>query len=213
MKQSLHVPIIRIVQQINDLIMSSKLLSKLLCKNNKANSTRTWGRSTTATAEKKGYLVVSGLHDNFDKLPKKNCRTGNFIWSGAVIFIIIFSFLLIKRQGYRSWHRVSQVSGNMGIFFFFYALSLSEGWGASCPACKKYEHYFSQRSLHLTFSLVILVWGVGGKLSRLVYLAPCPGFGSVSVISRFLLHHNLGIFSCKGCEYYFSQTEMFSSKV
>ena len=39
------------------------------------------------------------------------------------------------------------------------------------------------RCLHLTFSLVILVRGVGGKLSRLVYLAPRPGFGSNSVIS------------------------------
>ena len=39
------------------------------------------------------------------------------------------------------------------------------------------------RCLHLTFSLVILVRGVGGKLLRLVYLAPSPGFGSNSVIS------------------------------
>ena len=31
--------------------MSSKLLSKLLCKDNKAYSTQTWGRSTTATAK------------------------------------------------------------------------------------------------------------------------------------------------------------------
>ena len=79
MKQSYHVPIIRIVTA-NDLIMSSKLLSKLLCKNNKANSTQTWGRSTTATSKKR-------LSDNFDKLPKKNRRTGNFVSSGAVFFI------------------------------------------------------------------------------------------------------------------------------
>ena len=39
------------------------------------------------------------------------------------------------------------------------------------------------RCLHLTFSLVILVRGVGGKLSRLVYLALRPGFGSNSIIS------------------------------
>ena len=38
------------------------------------------------------------------------------------------------------------------------------------------------RCLNLTFSSVILVRGVGGKLSRLVYLAPGPGFGSNSVI-------------------------------
>ena len=63
------------------------------------------------------------------------------------------------------------------------------------------------------FSLVILVRGVGGKLSRLVYLAPCQGFASNSVISYFLLHHNLGIFSCKRYKHYFSQTEMFTSNI
>ena len=63
------------------------------------------------------------------------------------------------------------------------------------------------------FSLVILVRGVGGKLSRLVYLALCPGFGSGSVVSQFLLHHYLGIFSCKRYKHYFSQTEMFTSNV
>ena len=63
------------------------------------------------------------------------------------------------------------------------------------------------------FSLVILVRGVGGKLSRLVYLDPRPGFGSGSVISQFLLHHYLGIFSCKRYTHYFSQTEMFTSNV
>ena len=67
--------------------------------------------------------------------------------------------------------------------------------------------------LHPTFSLVTLVRGVGGKLSRLVYLVPRQGFGSNSVISSFLLHHNLGIFSCKRCENYFSQTEMFTSNI
>ena len=70
---------------------------------------------------------------------------------------------------------------------------------------KRCEHY-----LHPTFSLVSLVRGM---LSRLVYLAPCLGFGSNSVISQFLLHHNLGIFSCKRCEHYFSQTEMFTSNI
>ena len=62
-------------------------------------------------------------------------------------------------------------------------------------------------------SLVTLIRGVGGKLSRLVYLAPRLGFGSGSVISQFLLHHNLGIFSCKRYKHYFSQTEMFTSNV
>ena len=62
-------------------------------------------------------------------------------------------------------------------------------------------------------SLVTLVRGVGGKLSRLVYLAPRLGFGSGSVISQFLLRHNLGIFSCKRYKHYFSQTEIFTSNV
>ena len=62
-------------------------------------------------------------------------------------------------------------------------------------------------------SLVNLVRGVGGKLSRLIYLAPRLGFVSGSVISQCLLHHNLGIFSCKRYKHYFSQTEMFTSNV
>ena len=69
------------------------------------------------------------------------------------------------------------------------------------------------RCLHPTFSLVTLVRGVGGKLSRLVYLVLRPGFESGIVISQFLLHHNLGKFSCKSCEHYFSQTELFTSNV
>ena len=54
---------------------------------------------------------------------------------------------------------------------------------------------------------------MGGKLSRLVYLAPHPGFGSGSVIGQFLLHHNLRMFSCKRYKHYFSQTEMSISNV
>ena len=41
----------------------------------------------------------------------------------------------------------------------------------------------------------------------------CSGFGSNSVISQFLLHHNLGIFSCKRYKHYFSQTDMFTSHI
>ena len=65
--------------------------------------------------------------------------------------------------------------------------------------------------LHPTFSLVTLVRGVGGQAVQVGLSCPCRGFESGSVISQFLLHHNLGIFSCKRCEHYFSQTEMFSS--
>ena len=76
------------------------------------------------------------------------------------------------------------------------------------------------RCLHAKLSLVTFIRGVGGKLSRLVYLASPlsrlvylarPVFGSCSVISQLLLHHNLGIFSCKRNKQYFSQTEMFTS--
>ena len=80
--------------------------------------------------------------------------------------------------------------------------------------CKRCEHYFSQTEMFTSnISLVTLVRGVGAKLSRLVYLAPRQGFGSNSVISSFLLYHNLGIFSCKRYKHYFSQTEMFTSNV
>ena len=75
-----------------------------------------------------------------------------------------------------------------------------------------YKDVFQSNEYQL-FKWFTFVRGVGGKLSRLVYLAPRPGFGSNSVISQFLLHHNLGIFSCKRCEHYFSQTEMFTSNV
>ena len=74
--------------------MSSKLLSKFLCKNNKANSHK---HGVDLQLQKKGNLVVSGPHDNFDKLPKKNSRTRNFVWSGAVIFIVFY--LLIRVGG------------------------------------------------------------------------------------------------------------------
>ena len=81
-------------------------------------------------------------------------------------------------------------------------------------SCKRCEHYFSQTEMFTSnISLVTLVLGVGGKLSRLVYLAPHLGFGSGSVISQFLLHHYLGIFSCKRYKHYFSQTEMFTSNI
>ena len=69
------------------------------------------------------------------------------------------------------------------------------------------------KCLHPMFSLVILVRGVGGKLSRLVYLVPRPRFGSGSIISQFLLHHNLGIFSCMRYKHYLGRNEMFTSTV
>ena len=81
-------------------------------------------------------------------------------------------------------------------------------------SCKRYKHYFSQTEMftsNVQFGYRCLRGG--GKLSRLVYLAPRPGYESGVVISQFLLHHSLGIFSYKSCEHYFSQTEMFTSNV
>ena len=62
-------------------------------------------------------------------------------------------------------------------------LPLSKGWGASRPG-----------------------WFI-------LLLAPRLAFVSGSVISQFLLHHNLGIFSCKRYKHYFRQTEMFTSNI
>ena len=106
---------------------------------------------------------------------------------------------LAPRLGFVSGSVISQflLHHNLGIF-----------------SCKRYKHYFSQTEMFTSnISLFTLVRGVGGKLSRLVYLATRLGFVSGSVISQFLLHHNLGIFSCKWYKHYFSQTETFTSNI
>ena len=78
----------------------------------------------------------------------------------------------------------------------------------------RYKHYFGQTEMFASnVHFGFLIRGMGDKLSRLVYLAPRPGFGSGSVISQFLLHHYLGIFSCKRYKHYFNQTETFISNV
>ena len=66
----------------------------------------------------------------------------------------------------------------------------------------RYKHYFGQTEMFASN----VQFGYS-------YLAPRTGFGSGSVISQFLLHHYLGIFSCKRYKHYFSQTEMFTSNV
>ena len=81
-------------------------------------------------------------------------------------------------------------------------------------SCERCEHYFSQTEMFTSN----IQFGYpcprgGGRMSRLVYLAPCTEFGSGSIIRKFLLHHNLGIFSCERCDHYFSQTEMFTSNI
>ena len=70
------------------------------------------------------------------------------------------------------------------------------------------------KCLHLMFSLVILVRGMGGGQAVQAGLScPRPEFGSNSAISEFLLHHNIGIFSSMRYKHYFGQTEMFASNV
>ena len=71
------------------------------------------------------------------------------------------------------------------------------------------------RCLHLTFSSVILVQGWRASCPGWFILPPRPrpGFGSGSVISQFLFHHYLGIFSCMRYKHYFGHTEMFTSNV
>ena len=80
----------------------------------------------------------------------------------------------------------------------------------------KLEYLWSQlANLDQILCVASLGWGKGciRFWGRLVYLAPHLGFGSGSVISQFLLHHYLGIFSCKRYKHYFSQTEMFTSNI
>ena len=78
----------------------------------------------------------------------------------------------------------------------------------------RYKHYYSQTEMfasNVQFGYPCPRGAGGGKLPRLVYLVPCPGSGSV--ISQFLLHHNLDIFNCMRYKHYFGQTEMFASNV
>ena len=69
------------------------------------------------------------------------------------------------------------------------------------------------RCLHPTSVWLPLSEGWGASCPGWFILPPHLGFVSGSVISQFLLHHNLGIFSCKRYKHYFSQTEMFTSNV
>ena len=99
-----------------------------------------------------------------------------------------------------------------GLGSFICPFLLDHYLGICC--CKRYRHYFSQTEMFTsTVQFGYPCWRVGCKLSRLVYLAPRPRFGSGSFICPFLLDHYLGICSCKRYRYYFSQTEMFTSTV
>ena len=128
--------------------------------------------------------------------------------SGSVI-----SKFLLHHLGYLVVRVVNIISVKPRCLHIVLRLSLSKGWGASCPGwfilpptaqdlgqtvssvnyyCTIILEYLvvrdinnisvKLRCLHQKFSLVTLIRGVGSKLSRLVYLAPRPGFGSNSVI-------------------------------
>ena len=66
------------------------------------------------------------------------------------------------------------------------------------------------RWLLQTFSWVTYWQGVGGKLSRAVYLAPCPEFQKNAI---FITSSTSEIFSYKWYKLYFSQFEMLTSNV
>ena len=76
----------------------------------------------------------------------------------------------------------------------------------------RYKHYFGQTEIFTSNVQFDYLCSSGeGQAVWAGLSPPPPGFGSGSVISQFLLHHNLGISSCKRCEHYFSQTDMFTS--
>ena len=61
---------------------------------------------------------------------------------------------------------------------------------------------------------LVMYWqGVGGKLSRAVYLAPPPRISERIDNPQILLPSATGIFSWKGYKHYFNLTEMLTSKV
>ena len=78
----------------------------------------------------------------------------------------------------------------------------------------RYKHYFGQTEMFASnVQFGYLCPTGGGQAVQAGLSCPPPGFGFGSVISQFLLHHYLGIFSCKRYKHYFSQTEMFTSNV
>ena len=83
-------------------------------------------------------------------------------------------------------------------------------------SCKSYEHYFNQTEMftsNVRFGYPCPRGRGQAVQDGLSCPHPRPGFESAIVISQFSLYHNLGIFSCKSYEHYFSQTEMFTSNV
>ena len=113
----------------NDLITSSKLLSKLLCKNNKANSTQTWGRSTTATAKNRLSDRLESTW-RFRETSKEKSQNRKFRMVGRCNFylFILFFYILINRPGSGGWHRAGWVSGNTGIFFLRLTFVAKRAW-------------------------------------------------------------------------------------
>ena len=69
------------------------------------------------------------------------------------------------------------------------------------------------RCLLQMFSWVTYWQGVGGKLSRAVYLAPRQEFQREQISRNFITLSTTGIFSWKGYKLYFSQSVMLTSNV
>ena len=92
------------------------------------------------------------------------------------------------------------------------------GYGSSVNylgilSCMSYKHYFGKTEMFTSNAQFGYLCPSCGRQGTLPTSPPHSGFGSGSVISQFLLHHNLGIFSCKRCEHYFSQTDMITSNI
>ena len=83
-------------------------------------------------------------------------------------------------------------------------------------SCRRYKHYFSQTEMftsNVQFDYPCPMGGGGASCPGWFILPPAQNLSQALSSSQFLLHHNLGIFSCKSCDHYFSQTEMFISNV
>ena len=73
-------------------------------------------------------------------------------------------------------------------------------------------HYITITHYHYPHLWLVPYGGVNEEANKGLS-CPRPEFGSSSDISQLLLHHHIGIFSCRRYKHYFSQTEMFTSNV
>ena len=116
-------------------------------------------------------------------------------------------------QEYLVERDINFISVNLRAYFKrSVGLRIDRGLGASCPG-QFILPLVNLRFLLQTFSWITYWQGVGGKLSRAVYLAPRPEFQREWIISNFYYIINTEIFSWKGYKLYFSQVEMLTSNV